>query len=254
MFLTVRYALLVLELLLLFIFVWPLPVFCAGNIAGMLFSFALLAATYYDKRFIRLIKRLWSSAGGKCLLIGAGLLIVVGIVYVTVLSVKMYRAQEKTDSDSKVVVVLGCQVKGTRPSLMLSRRLNAAYELLEKDDEMICVVSGGKGWNEKISEAQCMREYLIEKGIAPERIISEDKSTNTYENLKFTRQILDERGLGRDIIIATDAFHEYRASLIAEKLDYGKVSSCPAYTKLRYMPTYWVREWIGLTHYFIFGN
>lgn len=251
---SLRYVLLIAELGLLFLFVMPLPVVCAGNIAGVIVSAVLLAVTYNDKAFIGLIKRLWSGTGGKILISGVCVLIAAALVYVLILSVLMYRAQENKQTDIKVVVVLGCKVKGTRPSKMLKRRLDAAYELLKADDELTCIVSGGQGSNEVISEAQAMREYLIGLGIAPERIIEENRSASTYENLKFTRDILDERGLGRDIIIVTDGFHEYRASLIAKDLDFGKVGSCPAYTKFRYLPTYWVREWIGLTHFYILGN
>ena len=250
----VRNILLCLETGLLVMFLMVLPVFCAGNIAGILVALGLLGVTYYNKWFTSLLKDLWSSGGGKALIIGVSLLIVAAAVYVIVLSVLMYRALDKEPNNSKVVVVLGCQVKKTRPSLMLKRRLDAAKELLESDGELVCVVSGGKGTGEDISEAQCMKEYLVSCGIDEKRIIEEDRSTTTYENLKFTRDILDERGLGRDIIIATDAFHEYRASLLAKKLGYSSTSACPAFTKFRYLPTYWVREWIGLTHYFIFGN
>ena len=251
---SLRYVLLILELCLLFLFIMPLPVVCAGNIAGAAASSVLLILTYNSRQFISFLKKLWSVTAGRISLIAVALMIVAAIIYVCVLSVKMYRAQENKTADSKVVVVLGCQVKGTRPSKMLKRRLDAAIDLMNNDEDTICIVSGGQGWNEAISEAEAMQTYLIDNGISPDRVIAEDKSTNTYENLKFTRDILDERGLGRDITIATDGFHEYRASLIAKKLDFGDVSSCPAYTKFRYLPTYWVREWIGLTHFYIFGD
>ncbi len=250
----VRNILLCLETGLLAMFLMALPVFCAGNIAGILVSLLLLGVTYNNRWFSSLLRHLWSSAGGRAVIVGASLVIMAAAVYVSALSVLMYRALDKQPGDSRVVVVLGCQVKGTRPSLMLKRRLDAAKNLLESDSGLVCVVSGGKGTGEDISEAQCMKEYLVSCGIDEDRVIMEDRSTTTYENLKFTRDILDERGLGRDIIIATDAFHEYRASLLAKKLGYSSTSACPAFTKFRYLPTYWVREWIGLTHYFIFGN
>ena len=106
----VRNILLCLETGLLVMFLMALPVFCAGNIAGILVSLLLLGVTYYNKWFTSLLKDLWSSGGGKALIIGVSLLIVAAAVYVIVLSVLMYRALDKEPNNSKVVVVLGCQV------------------------------------------------------------------------------------------------------------------------------------------------
>ena len=125
---------------------------------------------------------------------------------------------------------------------------------MQKNPEAVCVVSGGKGSDEKISEAEAMRRYLVDKGLDESRIIMEDKSTSTFENIKFTFAITDKLALGRDITIVTDGFHQYRASLIAKKEGAGEVKAYSAHTEPRYAPAYWVREWLGLTHFFVFGN
>ena len=90
-----------------------------------------------------------------------------------------------------------------------------------------------------------MKQYLMEKGIEGERILKEDRSVNTDENLAFTKTVLEQNGLSNDIVVITDGFHQYRASLIAEKQGLESYSiSCETRTDL--VPTYWVREWFAL--------
>lgn len=166
----------------------------------------------------------------------------------------MYQAQENEPKETDLIIVLGCKVKGERPSRMLRRRLDAAYEAMQKHPDALVVLSGGKGSDEKISEAEGMRRYLVEKGADESRLIMEDKSTNTFENIKFSFAITDKLGCGRDITIVTDGFHQYRASLIAKQEGAKNVTAYSANTQPKYVPTYWVREWLGLTHFFVFGN
>jgi uncharacterized SAM-binding protein YcdF (DUF218 family) len=99
-----------------------------------------------------------------------------------------------------------------------------------------------------------MRDYLVEEGIAADRIIMEDKSTTTFENLKFSLEKLDERGISRDITIVTDGYHQYRASLIAKEQGAGEVTSYSADTEFRHVASHWVREWFALSKFFIFGS
>lgn len=251
---TVKHLLMAVEIFLLILFLVPLPVICSGNIAGMLLCFALLAITANWKGFCGIVSSVWSHLWGKILLIFIAAVIVVGIVYVSVLSVLMYRAQENTPDEPNVIVVLGCKVKGQKPSRMLRRRLEAAFDALNRHPDVLCIVSGGQGSNEEISEALAMKKYLCEKGIDESRIIMEDRSTSTYENIQFSLDILDSLGMSHDMTLVTDGFHQYRASLIARSQGVENVTAYSAYTEPRYLFTYWVREWLGLTHFYVFGN
>lgn len=250
----IRYILLVLETLLLCLFLVPLPIICSGNLAGIIVSLLLLLITANWKDFCCIVGRIWSHGACKAALIAAGVVVAAALVYVTVLSVLMYRAQENRPDKPDVIVVLGCKVNGEKPSRMLRRRLEAAYEALNDNPDALCIVSGGQGSNEKISEAQAMKTYLVDKGIDPERIIMEDKSTSTYENIEYSLKILDEMEMSHDMTLVTDGFHQYRASLIAKSQGVENVTAYSAYTEPRYLFTYWVREWLGLTHFFVFGN
>ena len=137
---------------------------------------------------------------------------------------------------------------------MLSRRIQAAYEKLEADPALIAVVSGGQGSNEDISEAQCMYNELTRMGIASERIILEPQSTSTSENLRFSKTLLDEHGITGSLYLATDGYHELRAQILAKKEGLPACAPASAYTSWYLLPTYWVREWFGLAHAFVFGN
>ncbi|MCL2486413.1 MAG: YdcF family protein, partial [Oscillospiraceae bacterium] len=151
------------------------------------------------------------------------------------------------------VVVLGCQIKNDKPSLMLQGRLDAAYDYLAGNPEAYCVVSGGKGEDEPLAEAEVMRDYLIGRGISEKRIAAETNSANTRENLQFSAQIIDELGLYPEIIIATDRFHQYRAGKEADEL------GLPHYavnreTRWYNAGHYWLREIAGIVKIGLMGS
>ena len=208
---SVKIILLALETLLLFLFLVPLPVICSGNLLGIIVSVMLMIITANWTKFCGIISKIWGHGAGKFGLIFVSTLILAGIIYVGILSILMYKAQENRPEKANVIVVLGCQVKGERPSRMLRRRLDAAIMAMNDNPDTLCIVSGGKGDDEKISEALAMKNYLLEKGMDSDRIIMEDKSTSTYENIQNSLKILDELGMSHDMTIVTDGFHQYRA-------------------------------------------
>ena len=132
-------------------------------------------------------------------------------------------------------------------SRSLRERLDAALIYLEENPDSQCIVSGGMGEGEKISEAECMYRYLIKKGIHSSRIIKEDKSTSTRENLRFSKKIIEERGLSKNIAIATSDYHQYRASKIAKTLGFS-VGAVPGHTAWWLFPTFYVRELYGILY------
>jgi len=94
------------------------------------------------------------------------------------------------EDEQLTVMIFGCYVRGEEPGRTLTTRLDAALSLLKRYQNADCIVSGGQGSNEAISEAEAMRRYLVSRGIAEERITLEDRSTNTSENLEYTFAIL----------------------------------------------------------------
>lgn len=224
-----------------------------GNGVGMAVSALLMLITLFWGRFTAFVGRLWEKPAGKVIICAVALIVAVSIVLAVIISISMAKeANDPPKDENTTVVVLGCKVKDGRPSLMLSRRLDAAYGYLSEHESVCAVVSGGKGSDESISEAQCMRDYLVGRGIAPERIFMEDKSVNTEENLKFSKEIIESNNLPETITLVTDNFHQYRAELIAESngIDAYNISGKTSWYLL---PTYCVREWFGVVYYKLFG-
>ena len=116
----------------------------------------------------------------------------------------------------EVLIVLGTTVNGTEPSPMLKQRLDAAVEYLNAYPGAKCIVTGGKGDENNLSEAQCMFNYLTAAGIDESRITMEDRATTTVENLQNVRAMLDTN----EVDILSSDFHLYRAGLIAKEAEF----------------------------------
>ncbi|WP_295085847.1 YdcF family protein [Ruminococcus sp.] len=223
-----------------------------GNGIGMVVSALIVLVLLFWNKFSTFIGHCWEKTFGKFFLSILGIILAVCVIVAVIISIFMIRAaNDRPKDENTTVVVLGCQVRDGAPSLMLSRRLKAAYDYLSEHQSVYVVVSGGKGEDESISEAQCMRDWLVGNGITPERIFMEDKSVNTEENLSFSKAIIDEKGLPSNITIVTDGFHQLRADILAEKsgIESYNISARTAWYLL---PTYWVREWFGVLYYRLF--
>ena len=145
--------------------------------------------------------------------------------------------------------VLGTTVDGTEPSPMLADRIEAAAKDMQKNPNVIAVVTGGKADEENISEAQCMYNGLTASGIDSSRILLEDQATSTAENFEFSVALLEEK-LGScpgNIGVLSSEFHLARAKMIGKS--YGmNISTVPAPTSdakmffkyfLREIPVFW---------------
>ena len=245
-----RYVIVTAEVMLLIVFIVPLfhGIFNVGNGAGIALCLILVLLTIYFGKFSAFLSRLWDKPLGKALMLFVGLVLAGSVLLCMMFSFFMASAQSRApDNEVKAMIVLGCKVNGSKPSRMLTRRLESAGEYLDQHPDVLCVVSGGQGDDENVSEAQAMKTYLMEKGIQPDRIIMENKSTNTEENMKFSSEILDEHDINK-VAIVTDGFHQYRAKLIAEKyhLDTYAVNAGTDYLTKWLIPTYWVREWFAI--------
>ncbi|MCL1837712.1 MAG: YdcF family protein [Propionibacteriaceae bacterium] len=123
---------------------------------------------------------------------------------------------DNVTGDEDVVIVLGAAVLGDRVSPTLANRLDAAYRFFQEHPQALIVVSGGKGMQERVSEASAMREYLLAKGVSDSQIRLEDKATSTSENFAFSKALLDaELGAGYKVAFATSDYHVFRSTQIA---------------------------------------
>ncbi|MDR7870745.1 MAG: YdcF family protein [Tissierellaceae bacterium] len=141
------------------------------------------------------------------------------------------------------------------PSPALLERLKVAKDYLTENEDVKVVVSGGQGEDEYIPEAEAMSNYLINNGINESRIIIENKSTSTFENLQFSldtiREFDEKEDL--DVLIVTNKYHLFRAKFLAKRLDmnpYGLPAKIP--------PTIvilsYIREYFAVVKSFIFDR
>lgn len=148
---------------------------------------------------------------------------------------------------SDYILVLGAGVNGKTPSRTLKGRLDKTLEYINKyDNTAKVIVSGGQGPGEDITEAQCMRDYLIENGVDEKNILIEDRSTSTGENFEFSKKVL-EKDSGRDIgdlniKIITNDFHSFRSNMLGERQGYNDLTFYTSNTNPSLVPVYYIRE------------
>ena len=141
------------------------------------------------------------------------------------------------------IVVLGARVFGTEPSPILQYRIDAAYEYLMENPETVAIVSGGQGDNEPCTESSAMKNWLVSHGMDPERILEEDQSKNTRQNLAFSKKMIPE---GASVGIVSSDFHICRALHLAETLGYDTVCGIPARGDLPTQPSNLLREFFAV--------
>jgi uncharacterized SAM-binding protein YcdF (DUF218 family) len=189
-----------------------------------------------------------AGRGVRCSVYAVGAVIALILLLFLVVSVLMlgYSVRKAPEDTPVTVVVLGAQVRKNAPSLMLRQRLDAALDFLVAHPDAPCVVSGGQGADEVFSEASVMRDYLINKGIDAARIYMEDASTNTMENLRLSRAVIEENGLPQNVVIATQEFHQYRAACYARSAGLTPVGTATCGSPWYLFPNYWIREFAAI--------
>ena len=130
-------------------------------------------------------------------------------------------SRHKPIFDKDFVIILGSQIrKDGSITPLLKARVDKAIEFAKEQQEktnkrIVFVPSGGKGEDEITSEAEVMKKYLIERGINPEDILVENKATNTYQNMKYSKEMIDDKNKNAKIIFSTTNYHVFRSGVIA---------------------------------------
>lgn len=163
----------------------------------------------------------------------------------------------KTDADpqSDYLIVLGAGVNGSAPSLSMVNRLEAALDYLEAYPDAVAIVSGGQGAGEDVTEASAMHDWLIAHGVPESRIVQEDQSTSTRENLENSFAIIRSRGgdPAGGVAVVSSEYHLYRAKQMARALG-AKPLGVAAETTLPTMrANYFIREAFAAAYMQVFG-
>lgn len=147
------------------------------------------------------------------------------------------------------MIVLGAAVRGETMSWTLQNRMETALAYLRANPQTKVIVSGGQGEGENVTEASAMQKFLLANGIASERILLEDKSTSTAENIRFSHKLLT----GNRAVLVTSDFHAYRALWLAGREGMqADILTAPTPPIVR--TQLWLREYIALGKSFLFDR
>ncbi len=210
---------------------------------GVPFVFLAFMLPKMKKGFLLLLK--WLIAG--CYAVAIGIFFVCGFLMIRA-------ANEGEHAEVDAVIVLGAAVHGDKVTWVLENRLNTAMEYLETHPNAICVVSGGQGAGETVTEGSAMKKYMVERGVDENRVYAEEKAKNTKENFENSKVIIDEVfGENARIAFVTTNFHVYRAGQVAKAQGVNAVG-IPAedvwYLKLNNF----LRECVGICVYALRGD
>lgn len=144
------------------------------------------------------------------------------------------------------IIVLGSGLIGDKVPPLLAQRLTKGKAIYDQfQGRPMLIVSGGQGADELISEAEAMANYLMDQGVQKDDILIENRSRTTFENLNFSKAILEEQGLGKNVLVVTNSFHALRAGVFMRRLKIpGR--SVGSKTAFYYLPSAWIRETVGL--------
>lgn len=227
-------------------------------ITGILCIVYYLILVWYSRKLRSTFAVFWLFGGGVHLILGCApfpaymytliaLVCAAGWICLAAVEAKILSGMvSRCDRETDWIIVLGAQVKGRNITDSLKRRLDKAVTYLKRFPETKVIVSGGQGPGEEISEAEAMAEYMIRCGISSRRIIKEDRSTSTRENLQYSRKYVDADK--EKIGIVTNGFHMYRALLIAAREGYRNVYKIPASSNPVFQINYLMREFFAVIH------
>ncbi len=214
-------------------------------------TFAGLGILFFVNKRIHFIEKINKVVLGGIL----GIVAIGVIIFSILLGCVISGMTSKASADADYIIVLGAQIKGERITKPLAKRLEAAYDYAIENEKVIIIVSGGKGDGEDISEAEAMKKYLIEKGISKDRILMEDESRNTYQNIKFSYKIICDRNDEKaNILICSNNFHIFRAVKLAKSAGIENVEGLAAGSDNKLLLSYMVRECVGLVKELATGN
>ena len=151
------------------------------------------------------------------------------------------------EPSARTIIVLGAKVDGDVPSLTLRTRLETALAYLEDAPSAVVIVTGGQGRGETRTEASVMADWLSSRGIAKDRILLEDKSTDTRENLRNALAIADAQSLPAPFGVVSSSFHLYRAEKLALEAGFEAVQTLSA--PVPRVPLGWLTASVYLREY-----
>lgn len=229
--------------LIFLVFACPLlaGILNAGNIFGMAAGTVICLFGIFYNPAISFVRQLCENRICRILLIIILLISFAASVLFIGTFISIAANSADTSSGEATVITLGCRVRGDVPSLQLQARCRETAKYLKNNPNAVAILSGGQGPDENISEGECMYNLITEAGISPDRLFVENKSTSTDENIAFSKKIIDDKALSKDIIVVTSEYHLMRAKLICKKNGLN-ANGIPASSSFYSLPTFYTRE------------
>lgn len=196
-------------------------------------------------------------AFGKVVTRVVSVIVIIGILVCAVTEGLIIRASfGSPDEDVDYVLVLGAKVRDWGPSISLWDRIYAAADYLTEHPETIAVVSGGQGDDEPETEAECMKRELVALGIDPDRILVEDKAKSTWENIRFTLDLIENTTGSRPakLGVLSSEYHLFRASLFTKRAGVEFVGIPAPTSRWGQKINHFMREVAGVWHYILLGG
>lgn len=180
------------------------------------------------------------------------IIILLIISFILIEGLIIINGNTKTIGEVDYMIILGARLYGDIPSPALYERLKVAEEYLKENTELKVIVSGGQGPDEDISEAEAMERYLLNNGIDKNKIIIEDKSTSTFENIKNSLYIIKEIDNEESprVLLVTNSFHIFRSKFLANRLG-AKAYGLPAKVPPTILITQYIREYFAVIKSFV---
>ena len=214
-------------------------------------GFGVIAGAFYFNRKMQIFVKVPKAVMGTVI----GVAVVGVILFLVLLGCVVSGMVSKPEKKADYVIVLGAQIRGERITKSLRNRLEAAYEYYEDNNEVTIIVSGGQGEGEDISEAAAMKKYLEDKGVPSDVIIMEDKSTTTNENLRYSYEIICDRGdEDANVLICSNNFHIFRAVKLAKHIGIKNVEGLSAKSDEILLVSYMVRDSLAVFKELLMGN
>ncbi len=235
---------------------YSLMVYMVGS-GTFSFTIWLGGAVFWGICFFLAGKGRWAAVPQTLRCVTYVILAVIAVIFIVCQVAILSHFRDKGEKDLDYVIVLGAQMRPNGPSVIYRYRLEKVKEYLEENDRTKCVVTGGQGSNEPVSEGEGGAEYLVSLGIPRARIEAETQSHDTLENIRNAIAIIE--GAEGDsanlrIGIVTNGFHVFRGVHIAKGLTDADVCGIAAYMQPQYIPNNMVRETFGILRDFLAGR
>lgn len=233
------------------------------NILGSVLSFALIIATIagvfgWDVIYKNVIFEIYTKGHSEIVIFDyafpmflTSLICYVECLLLGTIISSIKATKFKPDYNKDYIIILGCAIaKNGKPLPLLRGRIDKALQFAKEQYEETgkmpkFVVSGGKGDDECISEAESMKNYLMSQGVGEDNILVENKSASTLENMKFSKVLIGKDNCGKNIIFSTTNYHIFRSGIYANQAGMN-AQGIGSKTKWYFWPNAFVREFVAL--------